>query len=27
MSYVQAIFIGILQGINELFAVSSLGHS
>jgi undecaprenyl-diphosphatase len=27
MSYVQAIVIGILQGVTELFPVSSLGHS
>ncbi len=27
ISYFQAIFIGILQGITELFPVSSLGHS
>src|SRR5690349_8241249 len=27
LSYLQAIVIGILQGITELFPVSSLGHS
>jgi undecaprenyl-diphosphatase len=27
MSYLQAIVIGILQGITELFPLSSLGHS
>ncbi len=27
LSYFQAIVIGILQGITELFPVSSLGHS
>lgn len=27
MSYFQAIFIGILQGVTELFPISSLGHS
>src|SRR5262245_50281573 len=27
MSYLQAIVIGILQGITELFPISSLGHS
>lgn len=27
MSYFQAIFIGLLQGVTELFPISSLGHS
>src|SRR5690349_6703637 len=27
MSYLQAIIIGIIQGVTELFPVSSLGHS
>src|SRR5882757_6096607 len=27
MSYLQAIVIGILQGVTELFPISSLGHS
>ena len=27
ISYVQAIVIGVLQGVTELFPVSSLGHS
>src|SRR5690348_5707028 len=27
LSYLQAIVIGILQGITELFPISSLGHS
>ena len=27
MSYLQAIVIGVLQGITELFPISSLGHS
>src|SRR5438046_6418709 len=27
LTYAQAIFIGLLQGVTELFPVSSLGHS
>ena len=27
MTYLQAILIGALQGVTELFPVSSLGHS
>jgi undecaprenyl-diphosphatase len=27
LSYLQAIVIGLLQGVTELFPVSSLGHS
>src|SRR5258708_33719645 len=27
MSYLQAIVIGLLQGVTELFPISSLGHS
>lgn len=27
LSYLQAILIGLLQGVSELFPVSSLGHS
>ena len=27
LSYFQAIVIGVLQGVSELFPVSSLGHS
>ena len=27
LSYFQAVFIGLLQGVTELFPVSSLGHS
>ena len=27
MSYIQAIIIGVLQGVTELFPISSLGHS
>jgi undecaprenyl-diphosphatase len=27
ISYLQAIVIGLLQGVTELFPVSSLGHS
>ncbi|MGZ6839643.1 MAG: undecaprenyl-diphosphate phosphatase, partial [Frankiaceae bacterium] len=27
LTYVQAISIGVLQGVTELFPVSSLGHS
>jgi undecaprenyl-diphosphatase len=27
ISYLQAVVIGLLQGVNELFPVSSLGHS
>src|ERR671934_2795905 len=27
MSYLQAIILGLLQGVTELFPVSSLGHS
>jgi len=27
MSYLQAIVVGLLQGVTELFPISSLGHS
>ena len=27
LSYLQAVVIGVLQGVTELFPVSSLGHS
>ena len=27
LSYLQAVLIGLLQGVSELFPVSSLGHS
>ena len=27
LTYVQAIILGVLQGVTELFPVSSLGHS
>ena len=27
MTYLQAIVIGVLQGVTELFPISSLGHS